>query len=257
MSGLADLFVHIPKLCSSCAFAAAATIFYKKTFREDKLHIVGAFSILGLILEYYSKNPTYPVFGTSASLTLLACLCYRNQEWLKTAMKIDLYCTFLFALIDARFGLGEMIGLQYWKYLRIVTVAIPQFLRKPLWLKTKLQDLRSILGPIYILYVSSYVMSRDINDAKRLQQIGYVAMMSSIIAGVCFRPDNSAVLDLLAYLWKVYCDVVRMIFRPEDVDIEHVPYKTKRSERRYYHGRLMVCSLGCCTIMSAADIFFR
>lgn len=255
MSGISDILSDIPKLCSSCAFAAAATIFYKKTFRQDKLPVVGSLAILGLFLDLGNKYPFYSCVGASATTIFLSYLCYRNFDWLKSALKMDFYFVFFLAVIDARFNLCNKIGLPfpYWTNFRILVGAIPQFLRKPLWLKTKLQDVRSKLGPIYILYVSSYVMTRDVNGTHWSHQIGVVAMLSAVLAGVVIRPDNSAVLDFLAYLWKLYCDFLR----PDGVVLEHVPYKTNLVQRRYYHGRLMVLSLVCSTFLSAADIFFR
>lgn len=228
MFGIRFLDLSIPQFCSTCAFAAAATIFYKKTFREDKLLSVGALSLLGLFLE---TSEIYPVSraGVIVSLCFLWYTAQKDKEWFKSAIKMDFFLVLFFAILDARVGL---LPLPYWKNIRIFAAAIPQFLRRPLWLKAKLQDVRSKLGPIYVLYVSCYVLTRGTEGPEWLQRVAEMAMAFSIFAGVVFRPDNSTMLDLTTY-------------------------KTKLTERRFYHRSLMIGSFGCCGLLTLADIFFR
>lgn len=229
MSGIQYSVMNISQFCSSCAFAAAATVFYKKTFREDKLLSVGALSFLGLFLEKIEAYPMYCGVGIFASLCFLWYTAQNDNEWFKTAIKKDFFIMMFLAILDARIGL---LPIAYWKNIRIFAAAIPQFLRKPLWLKTKLQDIRSKLGPIYILYVARYVLTRGDCGPEWLRGVANIAMISSVIAGVVFRPDNPTMLDLMGY-------------------------KTKPTERRFYHRNLMICSFSCCALLTIADFFFR
>merc|ERR1719410_651661 len=69
-----------------------------------------------------------------------------------------------------------------------VSFAGIQFIRKPKWLKTKLQKIRAVCGPLYIISMCEY--------AHHQQQIVCIAAACvacvSIIGGVILRPDNSA-----------------------------------------------------------------
>lgn len=242
--------ITLTRLASSCAFAAAATIFYKKTFRANGMLIVGSLFLLGYVLEHFEKL-SLPVYSSLLVLNI-GLLCYSSyilREWLKTAIKPDIFATFLpffLAILDVRCGLGEMLGINIsvWTSLRISASAVPQFLRKPLWLKTKLQHIRPKLGPIYVLSVTHYVLSRTTGSVQWTSLLENMTMIAAVVAGVFFRPDNAATLDILGVL-----------FRP-GFDIEsHVFLRMKQPERRYYHGRLMGVSLVCCIALVAADYF--
>ena len=97
--------------------------------------------------------------------------------------------------------------------IRVFASAVAQFLRKPIWLKVKLQDMRSKMGPVYVLYVGLCAMK-----LKSSLPFADLEALTSFIAGIIFKPDNGAILELLEY-------------------------ETKLSERLYWHGCLMIVSL--------------
>ena len=154
------------------------------------------------------------------AITMLTCISvyyflYKEQYFehqIIKAMKLDIFLFFLAIILDAKFNFTETV-FQPWIVIRVFVSALPQFLRKPIWLKVKLQDMRSKLGPVYVLYVALCAM-------KHTSSLPFadLAALTSCIAGIIFRPDNGAVLELLGY-------------------------ETKLPERRYWHGRLMIVSL--------------
>lgn len=242
----ANFAANFQIVCSSCAFAAAATVFYKKDFSEQRLPILGCLSLLGLLAENLDKQPAF--LGVCCLLTsfLLIHVSYLNRDWLTKAAKIDFFLPMLAAVLEARFGLVHLIGIDipYWASIRIFAVAVPQFLRKPLWLKTKLQDVRSKLGPMFVMFVTTYAMSLDSSNVTFLTRyVARIAAGAAIIAGVFFRPDNSTVLNILAYLMNVP-------YRPG-----FVPYKTNLIQRRNVHRQLMLTSFMCCATLFAKQVW--
>lgn len=238
--------ITLLRLVSSCAFATASTIFYKKTFQVNGVGIVGSVLLFGCVLELFERLPI-PVYSCLILLNigLLCYSAYTLREWLATATKSDDFFTFVpffLAILDVRCGLGEMLGFNSlaWTSLRIIASAVPQFLRKPLWLKTKLQHIRPKLGPIYVLSVTHYVLTRTTDSMQWAGLLANMTMVAAVVAGVFFRPDNSAMLNLVGD------------------DIEHVFSRISRMklpERRYYHGRLMGFSIVGCVVLAAVDYF--
>ncbi|WAR25163.1 hypothetical protein MAR_010867 [Mya arenaria] len=112
-----------------------------------------------------------------------------------------------------------------WEMARVILVAMPQFLRKPTWLKAKLQGLRSKLGPMYVLFVASYFFSRwGSYDNMLADMFALFVAMVALIAGTVFRPDNATVFDLFGV-------------------------RSTLSKRRFLHGQCMIVTLVLCCVM--------
>lgn len=244
---------NILKFCSSCAYAAAATVFYKKDFAEPVVPIAASLSVLGLLTDQLC---TYPVLAGSGCILACGTLLYYsfvNLEWVRKAAKMDFFIVFLLAILDVRFGLitnivrfGLMANIPYWDNLRIFATSVPQFIRRPSWLKAKLQDLRSKLGPMFVLFVASYAADVGAMETSTLVYfLTRLAAGSAILAGVFFRPDNSTMLSLCASLTNV----------PHKEDF--IPYKTSLIQRRNVHRRLMVTSFVCCALVFGRKVWYN
>lgn len=105
-----------------------------------------------------------------------------------------------------------------WPVFRILLIALPQFIRKPVWLKGKLQGIRSKLGPIYVLFIASHVCTLIFeNQQKDLTRLylWYASGIASVFAGVLTRPDNSTMCDLLrfpsSYRCRKLCHKIAMV----------------------------------------------
>ena len=217
------------QLVSCTLYAAGATLFFKKTFRGNILPTVLSMVLLGAILE---QTDTLPIKSFSCLLILPVCAlvynCNQHFDWLKTGLKMDMFVWFLLAFMDVKFkGQRTLFTNMFfhtfcpedveltWNLVRLLVTACPQFLRKPIWLKAKLQGIRSKLGPMYALFITCYVINLE-NDII-VTSLGTTASGLAILAGIFCRPDNSAMLELLGY-------------------------STSYRSRRKLHGRLMIAS---------------
>ena len=222
----------LSQLVSCIFYAAGATLFFKKTFRGNILPTVLSMVLIGAILEQTDTLSLKTGTKCSCLLILTACAlvynCRQHFDWLKTGLKMDMFVFFLLAFIDVNFKghrtiFTNMCDYQFcpedveltWNLVRLLVTACPQFLRKPIWLKAKLQGIRSKLGPMYVLYITCYVINLEKNII--VTSLGTTASGLAILAGLFCRPDNSAMLELLGY-------------------------STSYRSRRKLHGRLMIAS---------------
>ena len=227
--------IHLTSRSTYCEFvscilyAAGATLFFKKTFRLSILPTVLSMVLIGAILE---QTCTWSLITVSCLLILpvsaLVYTCRQNFDWLKTGLKMDMFVWFLLAFMDVKFNghrtlVTNMFFHTYcpdiveltWNLVRLLVTACPQFLRKPIWLKAKLQGIRSKLGPMYALFITCYVINLEKNII--MTSLGTTASGFAILAGIFCRPDNSAMLELVG------CSM-------------------KYRSRRKLHGRLMILS---------------
>ena len=226
--------VYLPQILSSLAYAVGATIFFKKSFKREGINIVVCFILLGVILAMIESLSVIWTAPALISTTAALCFsCYKNADWLPRAISGNVFLSFLFAILDTRFGLATFIWAKLdgnlmpsdfepsWGIYRLVCAATVQFVRRPLWLKTSLQGTRSILGPIYVMCVTHYVLTSTGSGTSFLQVfLGFLAAILANLAGLIFRPDNSTMMELL------------------------VP-NTTLLERRRYHRFSMICSFTC------------
>ncbi|KAL4226591.1 hypothetical protein ACF0H5_014575 [Mactra antiquata] len=309
------LLSPVLEICSCLLFSGAATVFYKKSFDARGVPVVASLFTLALLLQNADTFLTF--FYIAMTLSYLLYTSASNAEWLRTTANLDVFLPFLAVVLDVKFDILGMIGIEtaYSQNLKICVAAIPQFIRKPNWLKAKLQGVRSRLGPIYVFYVTSYVTSITKSDGilqwtpmlagavllgcgvtavvyntdnstlhdrntcgtviifafaaiasildpeesatwasptltqLSVMTVGKFAMFASILAGVVlFRPDNSTMLDLIGKGLKGMLDCL-----PHDLRPNIQPYRTSLAERRYYHGRLMICSLVCCVCLTVTE----
>ena len=217
---------NILEILSCVLYAAAATIFFKKTFRQNVISTVVCLVLTGTFLKYFDSCPQGLSMAMLIPFGVLIYDCRQNVDWWKTALKLDMFVVFLLALLDVQFKLHAFvlakINVELWILFRILCASVPQFLRKPVWLKAKLQGARSKLGPMYVLFVSCYVLTLDRSLFHTL--LGTFAAVVGIFAGVFCRPDNSTMLEVFGY-------------------------STRYQTRRKYHGRLMVASFLSCLLL--------
>lgn len=230
--------IYLPQILSSLAYAAGATIFFKKSFKREGINVVTCFILLGVILtKIESISVTWTAPALISTTAALCFSCYRNADWLPRAISVHVFMSFLFAILDIRFGLATFIWAKLdgnlmpsdfepsWTIYRLVCAAAVQFLRRPLWLKSSLQGMRSILGPIYVMCVTHYVLTSTGSGTSFLHVLlGALATILANLAGLIFRPDNSTLMELF------------------------VP-NTTLLERRRYHRFSMICSFMCCIIL--------
>ena len=114
------------------------------------------------------------------------CSFSRSDIW-----KLNLAAIIFFpCIMDFRcLFCGEFIDKEYVVALKLAIFGIPQFIRRPVWLKDKLQNVRSKFGPLYVLSVMEY---RCIVN----EMLVAVALFLAILAGIFFRPDNATMLTL-------------------------------------------------------------
>jgi hypothetical protein len=220
-----DSLVYVQVILSCLMYAAAGTIFYKKSFNSDMFSTVMTFAHLGLFANCFGQS--HPIVTVTCLLVMTTRMVMACPKWYKSLNTVVLFAVLFMALLDAQ--VAFLWSLPYW--VRIIVTALPQFIRRPLWLKAKLQDVRSKMGPLYVLYVT--LVTKDIlenrNNHLVWQCLAVIAMVSAIVAGAVFKPDNKAAMEL-------FCT------------------GTTLSSRKYYHARLMITSLTCISIVSLVCI---
>lgn len=238
MGGTDFVLEQIPCLLSCTCFAGAVTVYYKRNFRSDKLPLVFFLILLSTSLNRSVESSS----RLSCVITFILCCSVvyntvKHLKWMNT-VRLDFFLAMLLTAYDYKFdisitierlfgvpyGVGAQNGTCYMNFVRIMIVVIPQFLRRPTQLKVKLQGLRSKLGPIYIIYCAKFVIEYTYYGTVTLYAMGIIAVVSSVVGGVFLRPDNTAVLELLGF-------------------------ETKNNRRKYLHGRGMIMSFSCITLM--------
>ncbi len=230
------MIASLPRLWSSLLYAACVAVVYKRSFKKERLAAAGLMLGLGTAIDAVTST------GASATLNVvLAAACALvlycsnkwgiwQRDWIGT---INL-AVFLLALLDVRF-LETRLLCPY--VARIFLVALPQFARRPLWLKNKLQPVRSSVGPVYILYIALEGWEILTTTAQPSvlslceKSLVFVAMATSAVAGLLFRPDNSALLSF-------------------------VKDKSTMGSRKSAHRHLMIVSFGAIAILSLCKLIF-
>lgn len=117
--------------------------------------------------------------------------------------------------------------LPAWPVLRIILVAIPQFVRRPIALKAKLQGLRSKLGPMYVLFTAVYVWQVIFHQKEHFFRLlcWLLVVMAAAFAGILTRPDNPTMCDLFGLPSSYRC-------------------------RKLFHRTLMIASFVCVLLLT-------
>ena len=194
----------------------------------------GVAKLIILTAQSYFENRKEPVWGkldvfqerrVSFSAEMSSMQLPNNTNSAEENMSSDLKI-----LTERKLVFDLTLVLLYWDLIRVLLVAIPQFLRKPVWLKAKMQGTRSKLGPVYVVFIAAFVANRfDMENAFWCTSVGIAITATAVLAGVVFRPDNSTALDVIGV-------------------------KSTLSWRRSRHGRLMIATFVGCCILFVLDV---
>ena len=198
--------MFIDQVMCAVLLAFAGTLFYKKSFTSKELPLVFCSIVLALTFRWILKDPLQS-FATTVCFLLLLDTAHRNEliNSIKTSKK-SMFFTLFFVLSDSEFQLGSNllttalkadISTSTWIKVRAIFAMVPQGIRKPLWLKDKLQELRSHLGPVFVISIFELAFCVENNHKTAFTRgLMYFAAFCAFLAGTIFRPDNSAVSGL-------------------------------------------------------------
>ena len=185
--------------------AFAGTLFYKKSFTSKELQLVFCSIILALTFKIF-KDPLQSL-ATAACFLLLLDPEHRNEmiNCIRT-LKKSMFFTLFFVLCDSEFQLGSHllttalkadISTSSWIKFRAIFAMVPQGIRKPLRLKDKLQELRSHLGPVFVISIFELAFCVENSHKTAFTRcLMHFTAFCAFLAGTVFRPDNSAVSGL-------------------------------------------------------------
>jgi len=209
---------YLPQVLSSLMYAAAGALFYKRSFNKSMFPILGTLLCFGVFNEHFTQLNV--PFKLAYTFVIIARLIKVN-DGVFTSRSYVLFVVVLFlAILDVRYDTMKSV-VPYWT--RIFPTAIAQFIRRPIWLKARLQGLRSKFGPLYLLYVSRTAID-SFGDVLFIRSLALISFVSANMAGCIFRPDNRSVIEQ---------------FYPG----------TTLAWRRCYHGKLMLLSLAAITVL--------
>ena len=225
-------------ICSSLWIGVKLTIFFKRRFRwrehfSSRLRL----NIASLILIIAAQFLLPMIIARLDSPNLILTIAVQFLVQMITAV-IVMYSaiTDMYLMMT---NLGELVKslvlgvyiIVSWKIergsyilpLSSLSFALTQFLRWPKNLKDFLSKVRIVCGPAFPLSVFATWLKRSEPSGSSFWVL-LVAVLSSSVAAILFRPDNSEVLVLF-----------------------HLPVLSSRN-RKVCHATLMVFSLLCMTV---------
>ena len=216
--------------------AYSAAVFYKRSFTRDQFWIV-----LLCVAQALAQSSGHLLVSLATGLCGIV-ICYRRRASFVESLqnsKVSFGLTMFVFLLDVHYHLGQELLLRHcqlqvtrtqWMFARTVVAGGTQFLRKPTALRVLLQDVRSHLGPIYVMSVAQLTLSANPGGGGGavFTVLCYVAFVCSVMAGTVFRPDNPATSEIFV--------------------------KTTSVQRKWYHGRLMLTS-SCMTLVVYLRLF--
>lgn len=213
------------KYALECAlFAIATTVFYKKAFEKEMFPSVICYALVGIFLKYVYTFDSV-VMNVLLCVGLGGCIRLRNTGLVP--LKPD-GLLFFAAFMNARWDiLNTLLHITCTYWMRILFFAIPQFVRRPIWLKAKLQDVRAMFGPMYIFCIAVHMPE----TTTPMCVLKLTALALSSVAGTLSRPDNGAIMTSLRF-------------------------QTTFTRRRLVHRNLMMLSFLCFCIVVIMDLLF-
>ena len=229
-----EFFVAI---CSSLWIGVKLTIFFKRRFRWREHFfsrlILNSVSLI-LITAAQFLLPIIIARLDSANILIIAAQFLLQMITAVVAMVSAITDMYLMMT-----NLGELVKslvlgaciIVSWKIergsyilpLSSLFFALTQFLRWPKSLKNFLSEVRIVCGPAFPLSVFATWLKRSEPSGSSFWVL-LVAVLSSLVAAIFFRPDNSEVLVLF-----------------------HLPVLSSRN-RKVCHAILMIFSLLCMTV---------
>ena len=220
-------------ICSSLWIGVKLTIFFKRRFRwrehfSSRLRLNIASFILIIAAQFLLPMDSANLILIIAAQFLLPMITAVIAMY-SGITDMNLMMTNLGELVKS-LVLGVCIIVS-WKIergsyilpLSSLSFALTQFLRWPKNLKDFLSEVRIVCGPAFPLSVFATWLKRSEPSGSSFWVL-LVAVLSSSVAAILFRPDNSEVLVLF-----------------------HLPVLSSRN-RKVCHATLMVFSLLCMTV---------
>ena len=220
-------------ICSSLWIGVKLTIFFKKRFRwrehfSSRLRLNIASLILIIAAQFLLPMDSANLILIIAAQFLLPMITAVIAMY-SAITDMNLMMTNLGELVKS-LVLGVCIIVS-WKIergsyilpLSSLSFALTQFLRWPKNLKDFLSEVRIVCGPAFLLSVFATWLKQSEPSGSSFWVL-LVAVLSSSVAAILFRPDNSEVLVLF-----------------------HLPVLSSRN-RKVCHATLMVFSLLCMTV---------
>ena len=203
-------------LCDYC-FSVCIHTFYQRSFNKNNLPLLSWFLVIGVITWVFGHNTV-----VLTSFFVAICSTFKWRHEIKFNRKFLTRIPFLLEYFNHIPRTFQFIDSPERAVLAQFLVSLIQFVRKPLSLKNRLQDIRASMGPIFVLYsVRTFDMFRSDDLAPLHPWVCFFAFANAamaLIAGVLFRPDNGY---LLMELFK---------------------WRTQRPLRRSIHGCCMIIS---------------
>ena len=189
-------------LCDYC-FSVCIQTFYQRSFNRNNLPLLSWFLVIGVITRVFGHNT---VVLTSFFVAICSTCKWRHQ--IKFNRKFLTRIPFLLEYFNHIPRTFQFIDSPEHAVLAQFLVSIIQFVRWPLSLKNRLQEIRASMGPIFVLYSvrTFYIFCCD--DLAPLHPwvyfVAFANAAMALIAGVLFRPDNGY---LLMELFKWHTDI--------------------------------------------------
>lgn len=187
----------------------AIILFFRKTFSFKK----DSFQVIVLLLaskSYLSPHLVLLLFLMGSTLNTflqfsgaffhLGFVNVDLQDMLNLLLTIVFLTIQRIAIMTWRDGSDQEVEIMMAKgWVMVVLLSIFQVLRNPLSLKQRLRPLRVGLGPASILcsVIVGLLQAGSSNSLVLFRCLGLVMALCSFLAGFCFRPDNTEILNLV------------------------------------------------------------
>ena len=225
-------------ICSSLWIGVKLTIFFKRRFRwrdhffsrlrlnsVSLILIIAAQFLLPMIIARLDCANLILIIAAQFLLQMITAViamvsAITDMYWMMTNLGELVKSLVLGACIIVSWKIERG---SYILPLSSVFFALTQFLRWPRWLKDFLSEVRIVCGPAFPISVFATWLKRSEPSGSSFWVL-LVAVLSSSVAAIFFRPDNSEVLVLF-----------------------HLPVLSSRN-RKVCHAILMLFSLLCMTV---------
>ena len=191
----------IRNLLSDYCFSVCIQTFYRKSFNGNNVAQLSCFLPIGVTTYVFGHN----VVVLTSSFVAVGYLTHRwrheitlDRYFLARILFLQEYCNHIPSNL-------QFIGSPERAVLTQFLVSLIQFVRKPLSLKIRLQEIRAFMGPIFVLCsVRTFNMFRSDDLAPLhpwLCSISFASTVVALVGGVLFRPDNDYLLTKL-FKWR-------------------------------------------------------
>ena len=178
--------------------AFAGTLFYKKSFKQHEIPLVLHAIILAATCRFCDATTLTIVGLASAFIMMDRQRQVMTIDVIKTT-KLSMFLTLLALAFDMEWNLGMQVLQVHprtWIKVRIFGAAFVQFVRRPSSVKVMLQEVRSHLGPVFV--ISLFQLGLRSTSASPVKAVFLLtAAAAALAAGTFFRPDNTGLSSLI------------------------------------------------------------